>query len=117
MTTIVANSLDSIENQRFFVDGSKRTVVVLESVAVGRGEYLPGWKWSEHAGLQTGRSSEAHVGYILTGQMVIRGTDGTEVLVGPGDAFEAPPGHDAWVVGDELCIALDFEHLGRSKSG
>ena len=49
--------------------------------------------------------------------MVIRGTDGTEVLVGPGDAFEAPPGHDARVVGDELCIALDFEHLGRSKSG
>ena len=114
MTSTVAKSLDSIENQRIFADGSTRTVVVLESVAVGRGEYLPGWKWSEHAGPQTGRCSEAHIGYIVTGQMVIRGTDGIEVLVSPGDTFEAQPGHDAWVVGDESCIALDFEHLDKS---
>ena len=114
MKNIVAKNLDSIENQQMFVDGSKRTVVVLESVAIGRGEYLPGWKWSEHAGRQTGRSSEAHIGYILTGQMVIRTTGGREVLVGPGDTFEVQPGHDAWVVGDESCIALDFEHLDKS---
>lgn len=40
--------------------------------------------------------------------MIIRALDGTEVEVGPGDAFAAAPGHDAWVVGDEPCIALDF---------
>ncbi len=116
MTSIIAKSLGGTENQRIFVDGSKRTVVVLDSVAVGRGEYLPGWKWSEHAGPQTGRNSEAHIGYILTGQMVIRGTDGREVIAGPGDTFEAQPGHDAWVVGDEPCIALDFEHLDKSEN-
>ncbi|MCH7738309.1 MAG: hypothetical protein IH872_13025 [Chloroflexi bacterium] len=48
--------------------------------------------------------------------MLIRGADGGEVLVGPGDAFEAPPGHDAWVVGDEACIVLDFERLEKSES-
>ena len=116
MTNIVVKNLDSIGNQRIFADGSKRTVVILESAAVGRGEYLPGWKWSEHAGPQTGRDSETHIGYILKGQMVIRGADGREVLVGPGDTFEAQPGHDAWVVGDEPCIALDFEHLDKPEN-
>ncbi len=116
MPDIVAKNLDSTENQRTFADGSKRTVVVLESVAVGRGEYLPGWKWSEHAGPQTGKSSEAHIGYIIRGQMIIRGTDGREVLVGPGDVFEAQSGHDAWVVGDESCIALDFGYLDKSDN-
>ncbi len=114
MTDVVAKNLEGTENLRTFGDGSMRTVVVLESAAVGRGEYLPGWKWSEHAGTQAGRDSEAHIGYILKGQMVIRGADGREVLVGPGDSFEAQPGHDAWVAGDEMCIALDFKHLGRS---
>ena len=75
---------------------------------IGRGEYLPGWKWSEHVGSQVGKSSEAHIGYILRGQMVIQGADGIKVVVGPGDAFEVQPGHNAWVVGDEPCIALDF---------
>ncbi len=116
MTDIVAKGLDGTENQRTFVDGSKRTVVILESVAVGRGEYLPGWKWSEHVGSQNGKSSEAHIGYIIRGQMVIRGTDGREVLVGPGDVFEAQSGHDAWVLGDESCIALDFEYLDKSEN-
>ncbi len=116
MKDIVVNNLDSAENRRVFVDGSKRAAVVLESAAVGRGEYLPGWRWSEHAGPQTGKSSEVHVGYVIKGQMMVRGADGKDALVGPGDAFEAQPGHDAWVVGDEPCIALDFEHLESSEN-
>jgi hypothetical protein len=40
--------------------------------------------------------------------MVIKSVEGLEVIVGPGDAFEVAPGHDAWVVGDEPCLALDF---------
>ena len=111
MADITAKNLDSAENSRTFLDGSKRTVVVLGSVAIGRGEYLPGWKWSKHARPQTGKNSEAHIGYILSGQMVVRGADGKEATLRPGDAFEVQPEHDAWVVGDEPCVALDFEHL------
>jgi hypothetical protein len=51
--------------------------------------------------------------------MAVRAKDGTEVKVGPGDAFIAAPGHDAWVVGDEPCVALDFittTAAGRGKS-
>lgn len=99
------------ENSRTFLDGSKRTVVILNTVAIGRGEYLPGWRWSKHAGAQTGKSSEAHIGYILSGYMILQSPDGKQDKVGPGDAFEMPPKHNAWVVGNEPCIALDFYTL------
>jgi quercetin dioxygenase-like cupin family protein len=111
MPDAIAKRLSNAQNPRVFLDGSRRSVVTLDSVAIGLGEYRPGWKWSKHAGPQTGRSSAAHVGYILSGRMIVRGADGEEVTVGPGDAFEAKPGHDAWVLGNEACVALDFESL------
>jgi hypothetical protein len=49
-----------------------------------------------------------HNGYIQSGRMRIRMDDGTETEVASGDAFVCPPGHDAWVVGDEPCVAFDF---------
>ncbi|SRR6266404_9730358 len=111
MTDILAQNFDSAGDSRIFLDGSKRTVIILKSMAIGRGEYLPGWQWSKHAGPQTGKDSLTHVGYIVSGQMAVRGADGTEFTVGPNEVFEAQPGHDAWVVGNQTCVALDFEHL------
>ncbi|MDD4990488.1 MAG: hypothetical protein PHW31_04285 [Candidatus Pacebacteria bacterium] len=111
MKDIIIKNVDDTENLRTFLDGSKRTVVILNSAAIGKGEYLPGWKWSEHAGKQTGNPSQAHIGYVLSGQMKVRSASGEEAVVVPGEAFELSPGHDAWVIGDEPCIALDFEHL------
>lgn len=96
-----------------FLDGSKRTAVILESVVIGKGNYLPGWQWSKHAGAMTGKQSEAHIGYIVSGKMTIKSPDGTKITVGPGDVFEIGPGHDAWVDGDEICIAMDFQHLEK----
>jgi hypothetical protein len=40
--------------------------------------------------------------------MAVRSAGGKKITVGPGMAFEVQPGHDAWVVGDEPCVALDF---------
>lgn len=110
MDDIVAKTLDAAKSWTF-LDGSTRTAVVLGSVAIGRGDYHAGWRWSVHAGPQMGKRSQAHVGYVLSGQMTVRAANGREITVGPGEAFEVGPGHDAWVVGPEPCIALDFEDL------
>jgi hypothetical protein len=111
MANITAQNLDQPTKQFTFLDGSKRSVVVLDSVAIGRGKYLPCWQWSKHVGPQTGKSSAAHIGYIISGHMVVCSPYKKETKVGPGEAFEVGPNHDAWVVGDEPCLALDFEHL------
>ena len=81
---------------------------MLRSAVVGLGTYQSGWRWSLHAGAQTGKPSENHVGYILSGRLRVRDPAGHEQEAGPGDAFELSPGHDAWVVGEEPCMALDF---------
>ena len=113
MPDIVSKNLSNDELSWTALDGSKRTAVELQTVYVGRGTYLPGWKWSEHFGKKTGKNSEVHVGYIISGQMTVKGADSEEMTLGPGDAFELAPGHDAWVVGDEPCVALDFGDLDK----
>jgi hypothetical protein len=97
---VVVKNLNSQELSWMALDGSKRTAVTLRTVFVGRGTYLPGWKWSDHEGKKTGRTSQVHIGYIVSGRMIVEGVDGQEVAIGPGDAFEVTPGHDAWVVGN-----------------
>ena len=37
--------------------------------------------------------------------------DGSELEVGPGDAYIFEPGHDAWVLGDEAFIGFDLTQL------
>ncbi len=111
MEDALVRNLDKAEKTRTFPDGSKRSVVILGSVAIGRGEYRPGWRWSVHARKPAGKDSAAHIGYVISGHFVIRSANGTEATVGPGDAFEVGPGHDAWVLGDVPCAALDFEKL------
>ena len=113
---IVAESLATSEESRRFLDGSSRSAVQLRSAVLGLGTYLPGWKWSLHAGSQTGKSSENHVGYIVSGHMVIQDSNGDEQQVGPGDAFEVKSCHDAWVIGDVPCVALDFTHTANEES-
>jgi uncharacterized cupin superfamily protein len=63
----------------------------------------------------------AHTGYIVSGHFHVRMDDGRQYDFGPGDAHFVAPGHDAWVVGDEPCVAIDFTpttgaltgHVGR----
>ena len=105
---IIVESLANSKESRSFLDGSSRSTAQLQSAVLGLGTYLPGWKWLLHAGAQTGKSSENHVGYIVSGRVVVQDSSGHEREVGLGEAFEVGPGHDAWVIGDEPCVALDF---------
>jgi len=105
---IVAKDLGNFTNVRTFTDGSERSFEILRTSSMGIGTYKPGWKWSVHAGTQTGKAAENHIGYIISGSFIVKGVRGEEQRVGPGHAFELSPGHDAWVYGNEPCIALDF---------
>jgi quercetin dioxygenase-like cupin family protein len=101
-------SLDSPDARRTFLDRSERVAVHLGAVVIGRGVYRPGWRWSEHVGRLSHKEAVEHIGYVISGRMAVRAQDGSEIEIGPGDAFMAGPGHDAWVLGDESCVALDF---------
>jgi class 3 adenylate cyclase len=85
-------------------------VVELDDNVVGRMTYEPGWRWSTDikpiAG--TERCQNHHLGITLQGRLRVEMPDGTELEVGPGEVFEFPPGHDAWVVGDEPWVSVDF---------
>lgn len=115
-SNIVMGKLSPSEPTRSFLDGSSRSVVELRSAVIGLGTYLPGWRWSRHAGPQTGQPSARHIGYLVSGRMTIRDSSGQELTIGPGEAFEVGRDHDAWVVGDEPCVALDFSPVTDESS-
>lgn len=82
---------------------------------VGRAVFEPGWKWSTDVRPIAGTEScqAAHAGYVLSGRMVIAMDDGTQAELGPGDLALIPSGHDAWVIGEEPCIMVDFEGMSQ----
>jgi uncharacterized cupin superfamily protein len=45
--------------------------------------------------------------------MTIAMNDGTELELKPGDAAVIAPGHDAWTVGEEACVAIDNTGVAR----
>jgi hypothetical protein len=47
--------------------------------------------------------------YQLSGRIHVVMADGTELEAGPGEVTSLPPGHDAWVVGDEPVVAIDWQ--------
>src|SRR4051794_19370869 len=70
---------------------------------VGRITVQPGWRWSQDVKpvARTDLCMAPHQQYQLSGQMHVVMEDGTELDTGPGDVTSLPPGHDAWVVGEE----------------
>lgn len=77
---------------------------------VMRAVFEPGWIWSKHVAPIAGTElcQSPHFGYIAAGRLKVRMEDGTEAELGPGDFFKIASGHDAWVVGSERCIIIDF---------
>jgi len=75
-----------------------------------RATFEPGWKWSECVKPKVGTEwcEVPHLNYAISGRLQIVMRDGSRWLLEPGDFAEIPAGHDAWVVGDEPVVALDF---------
>ena len=110
MAQLEARNIDKPDERRDFPHGHMDLVGLPGDVVFGRATFEPGWRWSEAikpiAGTETCQFH--HVGYLSSGRMHVRHEDGTELELGPGDAFVIPPGHDAWTVGAEECISFEF---------
>jgi quercetin dioxygenase-like cupin family protein len=105
----LAKSLNSPDVTRDCGHG-KLELVSLEDTTVARFTLQPGWKWSEHIRpmVNTESCQVEHRQYIVRGRLRIVHDDGNQVDVGPGDLACIPPGHDAWVLGDEPFVGIDF---------
>ena len=91
-------------------DKGKMEVVRVGDLVFGKATFEPGWKWSECVKpiAKTESCQVNHNAYVVSGRMRIRMDDGSETDVGPGDVMVCPPGHDAWILGDEACVMYDF---------
>lgn len=85
-------------------------VMRMGSYTVGRGVLQPGFRWSTHMGPIMGVTSCPihHFQVLLSGRFGVRMDDGEEIALEPNDLFDVPPGHDAWVIGDEPVVLLDL---------
>ena len=90
-------------------DKTRVEVVRLEGFTLGRFTFAPGWRWSECVKpvVKTDSCQASHVGYAVAGSIIVRMQDGTEQTIVAGNAYTIPPGHDAWVVGDETFVGIE----------
>lgn len=116
--TLAAKNIDRPDEQRSFERGQVR-LVTLPGATIERAEFSPGWRWTTemkpHAG--TDSCQMHHIAYVISGRFRVRMDDGRELDLGPGDAHVVGPGHDAWVVGDEPCVMIDFIPAGSRVPG
>jgi EutQ-like cupin domain len=84
--------------------------VMLDTVTVTKVTFHPGAKWSQDLKDYAGTDSclLPHVAYILQGVIEVVMDDGSREIFSKGDIMMVPPGHDAWAVGDEPCVFLQF---------
>ena len=82
---------------------------------VGRLTLQPGWRWSEHVKPIAGTElcEAPHFQYHVSGKLRVRMADGTEFDATPGQVTSLPSGHDAWVVGDEPAVIVDWWGAGN----
>lgn len=111
MTKIKTSSknIGTPDDTRAFPKG-KMDVVTVDALTFGKATFQPGWRWTVCMKplMKTELCMVHHNGYVVSGRMRIRMADGSETEHGPGDVFVCPPGHDAWIVGDEECVVFDF---------
>jgi len=105
-------SFGAPEETREFPNGHAE-ILQVGGGEVGRLVFEPGWRWATSVQPLAGtRSCEApHFQYHVSGVLRIRMDDGTEFDCKAGDVSLLPSGHDAWVVGDEPAVVVDFQGM------
>jgi hypothetical protein len=109
MGTIQVRSLDQPDETRSFPNGAVEMVTIADTM-IGRARFEPGWRWSNDVKPIAGTDwcMVLHEGYCVSGSAIVQAEDGSETRIGPGDGYVIQPGHDAWVVGDEPWVTVDF---------
>ncbi len=84
-------------------------IVRLHDCTIGRFRFQPGWRWSECIKPVAGTPScqLSHMGHVVSGRLRIRLDDGSETSLEPGMSYTIPPGHDAWVEGDQPFVGIE----------
>jgi hypothetical protein len=100
---------------------AKIDIVTINGIQVRRLTCYPGWVWTKSVGpkMQKDSCPLDHAIWIVTsGRFGVKMDDGANVEYGPGDIGAIPPGHDAWVIGDEPVIGIDFlaESFGQKST-
>ena len=100
----------SIPDETRAFDHGKLEVINIGGGTVGRLTLEPGWRWSKDVKPIAGTDlcEAPHFQYQISGRLRVQMRDGTEFELGPGDVSVLPEGHDAWVVGNEPVVVVDW---------
>ena len=92
------------------VGKGKVEITKVGETRIGRVHLEPGWSWEEHLKpiVKTESCQVPHRQYVISGRVRVKMDDGAEVEFGPGDVGYVPPGHNAWIVGNEPYLAVEF---------
>lgn len=108
MATLQKKSIKEPDEIRNFPNG-KIALINIGEATLGIATFEPGWRWSQDVKpiAKTESCQMKHSGYQISGRLHVKMDDNTEEEFGPGDFAVIPPGHDAWVVGDENVVTID----------
>jgi hypothetical protein len=100
------------DEMREFPKG-KLELLTIGGATIGRATLEPGWRWSKSVQpIVITKSCEApHFQYHVAGTLKVVMDDGTEFVCKPGDISVLPSGHDAWVIGNENVVIVDFQGM------
>lgn len=93
----------------------KAELVKIGGGVVGKLTLEPGWRWSTHLKpmVKTEWCEAPHFQYHVSGRIHVKMKDGKEFEAGPGEVTFLPSGHDAWVVGNEPVVVIDWAGAGN----
>ncbi len=108
-------STNSPDEIRTFDKGKLELTTFKNGSTIGRATFEPGWSWDKCVKpiVKTNSCEAPHTQYIVSGRIKIVMDNGIEEEFGPGDTAVIPPGHNAWVIGDESVIAIDFNGMSE----
>jgi hypothetical protein len=108
----ILKSFGTPDEVREFPKG-KVELINVNGAMIGRATFQPGWKWSESVQplVKTASCEAPHFQYHVSGILKVKMDDGTILECKPGDVSLLPMGHDAWVVGNDPVVVVDFQGM------